>query len=167
VLLSFAQFEREITGERIRDKIASSKRKGMWMGGPPPLGYDVKDRKLIINDDEAENVRLIFDTFIMKRGVELLVIELKRLGIKSKFRITTTGKHVGGNTYDAATLYKLLNNQIYLGKIKHKDQIYEGQHEAIITQDTWNLGSIRFFKSAHARAAQLLSAKCLRCCLDC
>lgn len=153
VLLSFAQFEREITGERIRDKIASSKRKGMWMGGPPPLGYDVKDRKLIINDDEAENVRLIFDTFIMKRSMKLLVIELKRLGIKSKFRITTTGKHVGGNTYDAATLYKLLNNQIYLGKIKHKDQIYEGQHEAIITQDTWNTVHTIFQISPRTRGA--------------
>ncbi|NBO46910.1 MAG: recombinase family protein, partial [Actinobacteria bacterium] len=93
VLLSFAQFEREITGERIRDKIASSKRKGMWMGGPPPLGYDVKDRKLVVNEEEAAIVRLIFDTFIMKRSMKLLVVELKRLGIKSKFRITTTGSH--------------------------------------------------------------------------
>lgn len=153
VLLSFAQFEREITGERIRDKIASSKRKGMWMGGPPPLGYDVKDRKLIVNDDEAEIVRLMFDTFIMKRSMKLLVVELKRLGIKSKFRITGTGRHVGGNTYDAVTLYKILNNHLYLGKIRHKDQIYEGQHQAIISQDTWNTVRTIFQISPRMRGA--------------
>ena len=151
VLLSFAQFEREITGERIRDKIASSKRKGMWMGGPPPLGYDVKERKLIVNDEEAEIVRLIFDTYILKRSMKLLVNELRRLGIKTKFRVTSAGKHVGGNNFDAATLYKVLNNQLYLGKIKHKDQMYEGLHDAIVTQEAWDTVHTIMQISPHVR----------------
>lgn len=138
VLMSFAEYERELTGERIRDKIASSKRKGMWMGGPPPLGYDCKDRKLVINEAEAETVRLMFDLFIAKRSVKRAVEHLQHIGARTKFRITGNGKHVGGNPFDVATVYKMLNNPIFLGKIRHKDEIYEGQHDPIITQETWD-----------------------------
>ncbi|MBL0320114.1 MAG: recombinase family protein [Alphaproteobacteria bacterium] len=152
VLLSFAQFEREITGERIRDKIASSKRKGMWMGGPPPLGYDIKEKKLIVNEEEAHTVRLIFETFIMKRSMKLLVAELRRIGARTKLRTTCTGKQLGGNKFDPATLYKILNNPVYLGKIRHKGQLYEGQHEAILTQDAWDNVHKIMTISPHIRA---------------
>lgn len=138
VLMSFAQYERELTGERIRDKIASSKRKGMWMGGPPALGYDIKDRKLVVNEAEAETVRLVFDLFIAKRSVQRAVEQLRLIGARTKFRITGGGKHVGGNPFDVATVYKMLNNPIFLGKIRHKGEVYDGLHQPIISQETWN-----------------------------
>ncbi len=138
VLMSFAEYERDLTGERIRDKIASSKRKGMWMGGPPPMGYDCRDRKLVINPAEAEILRLVFDQFIVKRSVKLAVQALRQMGIRTKFRITGNGKEVGGNLFDVGTVYKMLNNPIYVGKIRHKDQLYDGQHQPIISQETWD-----------------------------
>jgi DNA invertase Pin-like site-specific DNA recombinase len=138
VLLSFAQFEREITGERIRDKFAASKRKGIWMGGPPAMGYDCKERKLVINQEEAEILRLVFDQFILKRSVRLAVQALRQMGVRTKFRITGNGKEVGGNLFDVGTVYKMLNNPVYIGKIRHKDQIYDGLHEPIISQETWD-----------------------------
>ena len=138
VLMSFAEYERDLTGERIRDKIASSKRKGMWMGGPPPMGYDCKERKLVINEPEAEILRLVFDQFVTKRSVKLAVQALRQMGVRTKFRITGGGKQVGGNLFDVGTVYKMLNNPIYIGKIRHKDQLFEGQHEPIIAQETWD-----------------------------
>jgi len=136
ILLSFAQFEREIIGERIRDKIAAQKRKGKWAGGVPVLGYDV-DRsggspKLVINATEAARVREIFQMYIEKGSLLPVASELGRRRWVNKRRITKKGKKVGGRPFDRATLYTLLTNPVLTGKIKHKDQVYEGEHEAII-----------------------------------
>ena len=132
MLLSFAQFEREIAGERIRDKIAASKAKGMWMGGNVPLGYDVKDRKLVVNETEADTVRLIFRRYAELGSVRLLGVELDRLGIVSKRREGAGGVLAGGNRFSRGALYTLLQNRIYRGEISHQGNVYPGQHEAII-----------------------------------
>jgi site-specific DNA recombinase len=138
VLLSFAQFEREVTGERIRDKIAASKRKGMWMGGNLPLGYDVQHRQLVINDTEAETVRYIFRRYVELGTVSALQADLKQRGIVSKIWTSTTGKVRGGLGYSRGALYYLLRNQIYLGRIAHKRESHQGQHAAIVDQNLWD-----------------------------
>ena len=124
VLLSFAQFEREVTGERIRDKIAASKKKGMWMGGYPPLGYDVKERKLVVNEAEAETVRYIFRRYQELRSVLLLKEHLDAAGIVSKRRTAPDGRTYGGKPIARGALYLMLQNRIYRGEIVHKDQTY-------------------------------------------
>jgi site-specific DNA recombinase len=138
VLLSFAQFEREVTGERIRDKIAASKRKGMWMGGIVPVGYDVRDRKLIVNADEAAQVRKLFRLYLELGCVAKLKAQLDRDGIKSKARLSPSGMRSGGMSYSRGSLYCLLQNPIYLGKIQHRDATYAGEHDAIIPQELWD-----------------------------
>ena len=135
VLLSFAQFEREVAGERIRDKIAASKRRGMWMGGVVPLGYDVKDRKLFINEREAETVRYIFTQYLLLKSVQALKKHLDASGIKSKRHIRKDGTETGGNPFFRGALYTILNNPIYRGLISHKKQTFPGDHEAIIPED--------------------------------
>ena len=137
VLLSFAQFEREVTGERIRDKIAASKKKGMWMGGYPPLGYDVKDRKLVINEAEAETVRYIFRRYQELRSVRLLKEHLDAAGIVSKHRTAPDGRLYGGKPIARGALYHMLQNHIYRGKIVHRGQSYPGEHIPIIGDDLW------------------------------
>jgi DNA invertase Pin-like site-specific DNA recombinase len=139
VLLSFAQFEREVTGERIRDKITASKRKGMWMGGTLPVGYDLRDRKLVINTKEAAQVKRIFDLYLELGCVSKLKERLNREGFKSKARTNRSGQKTGGKSYARGALYCLLQNPIYIGKIRHRDAIYEGEHEAIIPQQLWEL----------------------------
>jgi DNA invertase Pin-like site-specific DNA recombinase len=131
VLLSFAQFEREVTGERIRDKIAASKKKGMWMGGYPPLGYDVKDRKLIVNETEAETVRTIFRRYQDLGSVRLLKEHLDQAGIVSKRRTGPDGRSYGGRSFARGALYHMLQNRIYRGDIVHKSQAYPGEHEPV------------------------------------
>ncbi|MBZ5532070.1 MAG: recombinase family protein [Acidobacteriia bacterium] len=138
VLLSFAQFEREVTGERIRDKIAASKRKGMWMGGRVPVGYDVKEHKLIVNVSEADQVRKIFRLYLKLGCVAKLKARLDRDGIKSKTRLSASGVKSGGMSYSRGALYTLLQNRIYLGKIPHRDATYPGDHAAIIPQELWD-----------------------------
>jgi len=138
VLLSFAQFEREVTGERIRDKFAASKKKGMWMGGPVPLGYDVRDRKLIVNEVEAETVRQIYRRYLKLGTVPKLVNALKAAGITSKKTVLGTERIRGGGFMARGALYCLLRNRIYLGEITHKGKIYDGQHDAIVPKDLWN-----------------------------
>jgi len=128
VLLSFAQVEREVTGERIRDKIAASKAKGMWMGGPLPLGYDVRDRLLVINEAEAALVRRIFDDFVTMRSATLMVKAYGAEGLVTK----------GGKPFTKQTIYKMLHNRMYLGEIVHKGQGFPGQHRAIVTQAQWD-----------------------------
>lgn len=128
ILLSFAQFEREVTGERIRDKIAASRKKGMWMGGNPPLGYDVRDRKLVVNADEAATVRMIFERFLTVGSATVLSKNLAAEGVSSK----------RGKPINKGYLYKLLKNQVYIGKAVHKGTAYPGEHEAIISQNLWN-----------------------------
>jgi DNA invertase Pin-like site-specific DNA recombinase len=120
VLLSFAQFEREVIGERIRDKIAASKKKGMWMGGVPPLGYRVQERKLVRVDSEAEIVRSIFRRYAELGSVRLLKQELEALGIKSKSWTSASGRLIGGKPFSRGALYLILQNRIYLGGIVHK-----------------------------------------------
>ncbi|MBT3351911.1 MAG: recombinase family protein [Nitrospinaceae bacterium] len=137
VLLSFAQFEREVTGERIRDKIAASKKKGMWMGGLSPLGYNSADKKILINPDEAETVRYIFNAYLRLGSVRKLKNDLDIRGIVSKKRISKSGKLLGGNPIARGALYKILNNPVYLGEIRHKENRYLGEHEAILDQALW------------------------------
>jgi site-specific DNA recombinase len=137
VLLSFAQFEREVTGERIRDKIAASKKKGMWMGGRVPVGYDWTDRKLIINSAEAEHVRHLFQRYIELGNVSALQIELAEQGILSKVRVSRVGNTTGGVQYSRGALYELLQNRVYIGEIVHRDQHYPGEHAPIISMTLW------------------------------
>ena len=138
VLLSFAQFEREVTGERIRDKIAASKKKGMWMGGLPALGYDVQNRKLIVNDKEALTVLHIFRRYIQLRSVRALQAELDGAGIRSKRRVFADGTQVGGQRFSRGALYLMLQNRIYRGEITHKGDAYPGQHPAIVEKALWD-----------------------------
>jgi DNA invertase Pin-like site-specific DNA recombinase len=138
VLLSFAQFEREVTGERIRDKIAASKRKGLWMGGNVPLGYDVRDRKLVVNEAEAKTVRLIYRRYLELGSVHALKDDLEARGTASKLRVTETGRRIGGNPLARGALYTLLQNPIYRGEIRHKDKRYPGEHPAIVDQELWD-----------------------------
>ena len=135
VLLSFAQFEREVTGERIRDKIAASKRKGIWMGGNPPLGYDVANRKLVVNDAEAETVRHIFRRYLELGSARLLCADLAQNGIVSKRRVFQSGEQRGGNPMTRGALYTLLSNRTYLGETQHKGRSYKGEHAAIVPAD--------------------------------
>ncbi|MEP2987557.1 MAG: recombinase family protein [Parasphingorhabdus sp.] len=134
VLLSFAQFEREVTGERIRDKIAASKKKGMWMGGPVPLGYNLEDRKLIVNSHEAETVLHLFQRYTELRSLTQLVDELAAQGYRTKKRIYKDGRTVGGIAFRTGSLAQLLKNPIYAGKVRHNANIYDGEHDAIIDQ---------------------------------
>lgn len=152
VLLSFAQFEREIAGERIRDKIAASKAKGMWMGGTIPLGYDVKDRKLVINATEADTVRLIFRRYAELESVTLLQAELKRQGHLSKRREGAGGKLTGGCPFSRGILYLTLQNQLYRGKIAYEGHIYPGQHEAIVNEDLWLIVQQKLAANRRARS---------------
>ncbi len=138
MLLSFAQFEREVTGERIRDKIAASKRKGMWMGGPVPLGYEVEARKLVINPQEAELVRQIYQSYLEMSSVVELADELNRQGHRTKVQKRASGPHRGGCIFRRGTLYHLLSNRIYLGQMVHKGEHFAGEHPAIVPQDLWD-----------------------------
>lgn len=151
VLLSFAQFEREVTGERIRDKIAASKRKGMWMGGRVPFGYDLKDRRLFINQGEAEQVREIFRLYLECGCVRQLKGHLDQRGVTSKIRSGPSGKKTGGGKYSRGALYKILQNRIYVGEISHKGSLYAGEHEAIIDRDLWERVRAKLAENTHAR----------------
>lgn len=144
ILLSFAQFEREVIGERIRDKFAASRKKGMWMGGFVPLGYDVKDRKLVVNEAEARQVRMIFEGFAKTGSATTLVGELREKGI--------TGKQ--GKLVDKGYVYKLLNNRVYLGQAVHKGTAYPGEHRAIIPQALWDKVHAILAESPRKRAAR-------------
>jgi DNA invertase Pin-like site-specific DNA recombinase len=137
ILLSFAQFEREVTGERIRDKIAASKRKGMWMGGVPPLGYDVANRRLVANEQEAKLIRHIFRRFVELGSATMLVRELKLDGATSKSWVTQDGKIREGKPIDKGLIYKVLNNRTYLGELRHKEQWYQAEHPALVDRDIW------------------------------
>jgi hypothetical protein len=137
VLLSFAQFEREVTGERIRDKIAASKRKGMWMGGFVPLGYNVRDRRIVVNESEAETVRYIFRRYHELGCVRLVKEDLDRHGVLSKRRISKKGVESGGCSFSRGALYAVLSNPIYVGEIRHKKVSHPGQHKPILDRTVW------------------------------
>lgn len=154
VLLSFAQFEREVSAERIRDKIAASKKKGMWMGGNPPLGYKVENRQLLINDNEAPLAQHIFDRYLALGSVQKLKQELEQGDIKSPNRISQRGRILGDTRYSRGALYAILKNPIYIGKIRHKDTIYNGQHEALIPDEIWQRVQASLDKPVGARVGQ-------------
>src|SRR5881394_3475985 len=137
VLLSFAQFEREVTGERIRDKIAASKKKGMWMGGNVPLGYDADERTLVINPAEGETVRRIFALYRELGCVRRVKEEADRLRLRTKSRTAANGTERGGKPFSRGHLYTLLSNPIYTGKIVHKGQLHPGQQPALIDDEAW------------------------------
>jgi len=164
VLLSFAQFEREVTGERIRDKIAASKRKGMWMGGTVPLGYSARDRSLAIEPAEAETVRRIYDLYCELGNVRLVQQEAERLGLRSKRRPRPDGRILGGVGFTRGALYKLLSNPVYAGDIVHRDKRHRGLHEAIIPPEAWekvqrqlSSGAVRSRGQASATSPSLLA----------
>jgi DNA invertase Pin-like site-specific DNA recombinase len=137
VLLSFAQFEREVTGERIRDKIAASKRKGLWMGGVPPLGYDLQAHRLVVNPGEAATVRDIYQRYLELGSVRQLSLDLAQREIVSKVRVSHQGLKSGGCGFSRGALYQLLANPIYLGEIRHRQERYPGQHQAIVPRELW------------------------------
>jgi DNA invertase Pin-like site-specific DNA recombinase len=158
VLLSFAQFEREVTGERIRDKIAASKAKGMWMGGHVPMGFRRKDRTLLVESVEAELVRMIFRRYLELGTVEALQKALIRDGVRTPDYRTIAGRSTGGRPFMRGHLYEMLANVLYIGKIKHRGIVYEGLHEAIVDQDTWDqvqarLSRHRYRERVSSRAA--------------
>ena len=152
VLLSFAQFEREVTGERIRDKIAASKKRGMWMGGLVPVGYVKRDRGLVIDEREAETVRLIFRRYNELKSVRLLKQDLDRRSLVSKVRIGRNGLTMGGKAYSRGKLYKLLSNPIYKGEIRHLKICHPGQHQPVIDSGLWDKTQRRLAEHAVRRA---------------
>lgn len=157
MLLSFAQFEREVTGERIRDKIAASKRKGMWMGGPVPLGYDLENRRLIPNPQEAKLVRYILAQYLKHASVQDLADHLNKQGYTTKVQHRASGPHKGGCPFRRGTLYHLLSNPIYLGKIVHKGQVYPGEHDAIVDQQLFDQVQAKLKDNASGSSTRLRS----------
>ena len=167
VLLSFAQFEREVTGERIRDKIAASKKKGMWMGGVVPLGYRVADRALHVVEDHAGIVRSLFRRYLEAGSVVRLKQQLDAEGARIPIRIDGGGRSTGSGLFSRGHIYKILSNPIYVGQIAHEGQVHEGQHPPIVTLDLWDevqqslrdhLGAART-KRTHQSSDALLSGK--------
>jgi DNA invertase Pin-like site-specific DNA recombinase len=159
VLLSFAQFEREVTGERIRDKIAASKRKGMWMGGNVPLGYDASEGALVMNPVEAETVRRIFSLYRELGSVRRIKEEADRLGLQTKRRVTTNGTERGGKPFLRGHIYSLLSNPIYAGQIAHKGQLFPGRHPALIDDETWTAVRDRLAANAGNHRHKVKSAE--------
>jgi site-specific DNA recombinase len=154
VLLSFAQFEREVTGERIRDKIAASKQKGMWMGGWVPIGYDSKDRTLTINETEALTVRTIFDLFLKLKNVQRIQTELMRLDLTTKPYATPRGRAIGGLSFARGHIYKILSNPLYKGEIEHRGVRYPGQHPPLIDGATWDAVQAQLATNHHENRAR-------------
>ena len=152
VLLSFAQFEREVTGERIRDKIAAAKRKGMWMGGVPPLGYDVVNRKLVPNEKEAKIVRYIFKRFVELGSSTKLIKELRLDSVTSKSWTTQGGIYREGKPITTGLVYDILNNRTYLGELRHKDQWHKGEHPPLVERSRWDAVHAILAKNPRVRA---------------
>jgi DNA invertase Pin-like site-specific DNA recombinase len=161
ILLSFAQFEREVTGERIRDKIAASKKKGMWMGGPVPLGYDLDGRKLSPSPKEAERVAAIFSLYLKVGCVSKLAAQLDRDKVRSKAWTTRAGARLGGGRFARGALYALLRNRLYVGEIRHREHWYPGEHKGIVDRGLWNKVQAqldRNLKTRRQRARQQASS---------
>lgn len=154
MLLSFAQFEREVIGERICDKVAASKQRGMYMGGTPPLGYDVVNKKLIVNPTEADLVREIFRRFVTDGSTTRLAQALNAEGKTTKAWTTKEGKVREGTPWHKGHIYKLLNNRLYLGQIEHKGQCYPGEHTAIVSQEAWDNAHAILLENNRARACR-------------
>ena len=161
VLLSFAQFEREVTGERIRDKIAASKKKGLWMGGVIPLGYRLEDRKLYVEEQEAATVRLIFQLYLELGSVRALQRELKRRDVRTRLRVLASGENVGGVHLTNGPLSHILRNRHYLGEINHRDRSWPGEHEAIVDPETFEMVQQRLEAQRVARAGARQKSRAL------
>jgi DNA invertase Pin-like site-specific DNA recombinase len=153
ILLSFAQFERELIGERVRDKVAASKKKGMWMGGTVPLGYDVKNRKLVVNKAEAKTVVEIYRRYLKLKSVPALREDLDASGIRSKRRIRADGSEYGHQKLSQGALYLMLQNRTYRGEATHKGQIYQGEHEPIVDEALWDNVQMLLAQNRIARAS--------------
>lgn len=165
VLLSFAQFEREVTSERIRDKIAASKRKGLWVGGMTPLGYDTRDRKITINKAEAQRVKTIFETYLQLGSLTRLLADLRKRGIVTKVRTLKTGKMVGGIPFTRGPLAHLLRNRFYVGEVDFKDEILTGEQPAIVDRALFDAVQARLTEqlnshnTARTKSAALLTGR--------
>lgn len=165
VLLSFAQFEREVTAERIRDKIAASKKRGIWMGGNPPLGYRVQDRKLLIEPSEAETVKLIFRRYLELGSSLPLLEELHRTGVRTRKRQLSSGKIIGGVPFMRGPLNHLLRNRMYLGEMNHHEKSYPGEHDAIIDIETFEAvqaklnGNVQTYRNSRVNSDAALMGK--------
>ena len=157
VLLSFAQYEREVAGERIRDKVAASRRKGLWMGGVVPLGYDLRERRLVSNQAEAELVRQIFRRYLQLGSVRLLKDELERRGMVSKPRSSGNGARPKGYPFSRGALYAVLSNPLYIGEVRHRGVRYPGQHQAIVDRELWD--KVQEHLLARARRRRLHAVK--------
>lgn len=153
ILLSFAQFERELIGERVRDKILASKKKGMWMGGTVPLGYNVKERKLVVNREEAKTVVDIFRRYVRLKTVGALEKDLAATGIRTKRRHRSDGTSYGHERFSQGGLYLMLQNRTYRGEATHKGNAYPGEHAAIIDQQLWDAVQARLAENRNARAS--------------
>ena len=151
VLLSFAQFEREVTAERIKDKIAASKKKGMWMGGIVPLGYKAEEKKLIVNPEEAETVRYLFERYLELSSVKKLSEDAKSKGLAGRTYKQKNGEIRKTSPFGRGNLYHLLSNPIYIGKIRHQDNVYDGEHEPIIDQELWDAVQARMADNTKKR----------------
>ena len=161
VLLSFAQFEREVTSERIRDKISASKRKGLWVGGMVPLGYDTKGRKITVNEAEAEPVRTIFRSYLKLGSLNLLMAELRKRGIVSKIRKLRTGEKVGGIPFTRGPLAHLLRNRFYIGEIHFKGEVLQGEQPAILDRDLFEAVQVKLSEQATNHTASRMQSSAL------
>src|SRR5262245_29276039 len=165
VLLSFAQFEREVTSERIRDKIAASKRKGLWVGGMAPLGYDTKDRRITVNKVEAERVRTIFRSYLKLGSLNLLMADLRKRGFVTKVRTLKSGQKVGGIPFTRGPLAHLLRNRFYVGEVAFKGEVLEGEQTAIVDRTLFDAvqakldAQIRGHKTARTNSEALLAGR--------
>src|SRR5260370_4749324 len=157
VLLSFAQFEREVAGERIRDKIAASRRKGIWMGGVVPLGYEARARRLVINPAESEVVRQIFRRYLELGCVRMMKEELDRRGVVSKSRSSANGTRQKGYSFSRGALYVVLSNPVYIGEVRHRGVRHPGQHQPIIDRELWD--KVQQQLREHAKRRRLRAVK--------
>jgi hypothetical protein len=161
VLLSFAQFEREVTGERIRDKIAASKRKGIWVGGNVPLGYESRDKKLVIHEEEAERVRTIFRRYLELGSIGQLLSDLRTRGIVSKMRTLSNGRIIGGIPFTRGPLAYLLRNRFYVGEVVYQDQVYPGEHPALLDRDLFEAVQRRLGEQRASHVTERASSEAL------
>ena len=161
VLLSFAQFEREVTSERIRDKIAASKRKGLWVGGMAPLGYDTKDRKITVNEAEAERVRTIFRSYLRLGSLSLLMADLRKQGIVTKVRALKSGTKVGGIPFTRGPLAHLLRNRFYIGEVTFKGEVLLGEQPAIVDRDLFDAVQAKLTEQVNNHKATRMKSEAL------
>lgn len=167
VLLSFAQFEREMISERTRDKIAATRRKGKWSGGMPILGYTVLQTKLVVDDGEADRVRQIFEMYLGFQSLLAVVKELNARGWRTKRWTTRKGTTRGGRLFDKNGLYQLLTNVAYLGKVKYKDEVHEGEHEAIVDADVFGKVQTLLQRNGRSGGRAVRKLGTARCCGVC